>query len=198
MSHTIHHTEAIVLGNSPAQEASKFLFLLTKDFGLITAHVRAVREVSSKLRFSLQDVSYARIDLVLGKYGWKITSAEYIDHFHFLDESLGDHYAKTISHITVLLRRLIKGEERNEVLFERVLDGFMSLKKNQLTFAQLKSFEAVLVVQILHILGYWGEDPRYAELLVSPLSFPEILEHVEAKKSLVIQEINKSLRATQL
>lgn len=198
MSHTIHHTEAIVLGNSPTEEASKFLFLLTKDFGLITAHVRGIREITSKLRFSVQDFSYARVDLVLGKYGWKVTSAEHIMHFHFLDEVLGEYYAKTISHIALLLRRLIKGEEKNEALFSRVLDGCMSLKQNRLTHAQLKNFEAVLVVRILHTLGYWGEDPQYAALLVSPLSFPEILNEIEGKKSLVIQEINKSLKATQL
>ena len=113
MTHVKYHTEAIVLESAPFQEASKFLKLLTKDFGLIHASVRGVREVTSKLRYSLQDFSYARIDLVTTKHGWKIVSALQIENFCSVREDIKPEYVKMVTRIPQLLKRLVRGEEKS-------------------------------------------------------------------------------------
>ena len=73
--HHIHHTEAFVLGSSPKGEDSKLLRLYTRELGLVYAHAQAVRKLSSKLRFTLQDFSRASVDLVRGKEIWRVTTA---------------------------------------------------------------------------------------------------------------------------
>ncbi len=198
MTHVKYHTEAIVLGGTPSEEASKFLCLFTKDLGLIYAYARAVREISSKLRYSLQDFSHSHIDLVESVYGWKITSAQYITNFISVRDMLESDYMNVTTQISVLLQRLMKGEEKNETLFAHVRDGFTFLKQNHLTDSEIKNFEALLVMRILHDLGYWGEHKEHAYFLDDSFSIQSLLSKMEQKKSLVIREINKSLKATQL
>ena len=84
MTNVKYHTEAIVLCGLPSLEASKTLYLLTRDFGLIVAHARAVREHASKLRYGLQDLSHAYVDLVATNQGWKAVSAMPIQHYFAL------------------------------------------------------------------------------------------------------------------
>ncbi|MDP3726144.1 MAG: recombination protein O N-terminal domain-containing protein [bacterium] len=198
MTHIKYHTEAIVLGGVSSQEASKFLELLTRDFGLIYAYARGVREISSKLRYSLQDFSHSHIDLVESVYGWKITSAQYITNFISEQNAAELGHIKMATQIAVLLKRLMKGEEKNETLFTHVRDGFVFLKQNRLTDLELKNFEALLVMRILHDLGYWGEHKEHSYFLDDSSSFQILLPKMEQKKSLVIREINKSLKETQL
>lgn len=198
MTYIKYHTEAIVLGSVPSQEASKFLELLTKDFGLIHAYARGVREITSKLRYSLQDFSYSRVDLVLAKHGWKIVSALHIENLVSVREDTKPEYIKIVTHISHLLKKLVKGEEKNEALFAHIRDGFIFLKEKGLTDSELKNFEAIFVMRILHDLGYWGEHREHAFFLGNSFSLQDLLPKMEQKKSLIIREINKSLKATQL
>jgi len=67
-------TEAVVLGSRDAGEANKYYFLLTRELGLIHAFAQGVRELKSKLRYSLAELSYVKVSLVRGKEKWRLTS----------------------------------------------------------------------------------------------------------------------------
>jgi len=112
--YTIYHTEGIVLGGAPVGEASKILYIFTRDFGLVSAHTRSLRELKSKLRYGLQDFSYTHIDLIRGKGGWRVTSAIPIDNLSLAPIRID--YFELISRVFSLVRRLVKGEECNERL----------------------------------------------------------------------------------
>ena len=73
--HHIYHTEGIILESRNFDEAGKYYFIFTRDFGMILASAQGVRKISSKLRFVLQDFAYLKIDLVKGKDFWKVTNA---------------------------------------------------------------------------------------------------------------------------
>ena len=119
MTHVKYHTEGIVLKNSPSGESSSHVWLLTKDFGFIAGHAQSIRELASKLRYSLQDFSHAHVDVVYGRNGWKITSAVFIRNFARASHDGALPAGITaISNIRSLLMRLCRGEEKDDVLFE--------------------------------------------------------------------------------
>src|SRR3989344_5390571 len=149
----IYQTEGLVIEGRSLGEADRFLTVFTKDFGMIQAQAQGVRKISSKLRYSLRNFSYAEIDLVQGK-------------------------------------------EKNESLFEDILRGFSLLSNPKITIDEVNNTEFVLVLRILHRLGYWGEIDGMASLTTSPFNYL-LLNEVQPLRKKIISEINKSLKATQ-
>ena len=81
MHHHIYHTQGFVLSSRNVGEANKILTVFTRELGLIRATVQGIRLNKSKLKFSIQDLSFATIDFVKGKEVWRITSAKSITSF---------------------------------------------------------------------------------------------------------------------
>ncbi|MCE9517782.1 recombination protein O N-terminal domain-containing protein, partial [Candidatus Nomurabacteria bacterium] len=72
--HHIYHTKSFVIGSYNRGEANKILVLYTREMGLVRAVAQGIRLNKSKLRFGLQDFSYASVDLVRGRDIWRVTS----------------------------------------------------------------------------------------------------------------------------
>lgn len=198
MTHEKHHTEAIVLSGTSVEEANKIFYLLTKDFGLIVAHARSIRAMSSKLRYSLTDFSHIRADVVLGKTGWRLASAEAVSHFLYArDEKERDVIFSVLARISHLLRRLLKGEEKNECLFDDIVRGFFLLSSREVSIHEMETLEVILVMRILNHLGYWGEDAFLSPFLIGDINSARIQE-IRNEKSRAIIAINKALKETQL
>lgn len=163
MSHTVYHTEGIVLSSITTGESNRFLYILTKDLGLLGIVAQGVRELKSKLRYSLNTLSHTRIDLVRGREVWRATNTQSICSFSSLvnDEKKIALYARLSS----LLRRLMPGESAHERLFEEFLSGLGFLEREEVNEEELRSFEALLVLRILSELGYWGEAKKFEEFL---------------------------------
>lgn len=199
MTHIIYHTEAIVLGGSASEEGSKFLHLLTKDFGFIIAHARSVRAAKSKLRYSLQDFSYSHIDLVRAKSGWRITSAEYIkSFFQYSGKAAQGDTFRIIGRISNLLKRLLGGEEKNEILFEDVRNGFLFLSYEELSGEDAIAVEIILMMRILNHLGYWDKNSTHSLFQTDYIGDRELISNVKKQKIRAIKAINKALAETQL
>lgn len=161
MSHTIYHTEGIVLSSINTGESNRFLYILTKDMGLVPALAQGVRELKSKLRHSLNTLSHTHIDLVRGKEVWRATNTQSIRSFSSLvgDKDKIALYARLSS----LIRRLMPGESAHETLFEEFLSGLGFLERETLNAEELRSFETLAVLRILRELGYWGEAKKFEE-----------------------------------
>ena len=190
-----YRTEAFVFKKEDKFEADRNFSVFTKDFGMIQAQAQGVRKISSKLRYSLQNFSYAEIDLVQGKEVWRITNAK---KKPLLDQVITNYKVmKITNNIFNLLKRLCHGEEKNESLFEDILRGFFLLSNPKITIDEVNNTEFVLVLRILHRLGYWGEIDGMASLTTSPFNYL-LLNEVQPLRKKIISEINKSLKATQL
>lgn len=109
MSYAVYTTKAWILSSAPSGEASKTYHLYTESFGLVHARAQGVRKLDSKLRYSLDDFSFATVSLVRGKEFWRLTGSEKAE----LPEEGRLIRARVLS----LVRRLVHGEERNEALF---------------------------------------------------------------------------------
>lgn len=194
------------MGNKNYGEAGKYYFIFTRDLGMVYASAQGVRKMSSKLRFILQDFSHIKIDLVRGKDFWRITSASKADALPKIE--VGSKSFLIFNNIAQLLRRLLAGEDPNESLFLDLLEGLAILNKSETkeparnalpgnAGGDLHTIEAIIVLRVLHNLGYIGENEILQNLIRSPFEKDLIFE---AKKSRakILSEINKALKETHL
>lgn len=199
MSYHIYKTDALVIGGYGSRESSRLLYLLTRDFGLILVYVQSLRGVPSRLRYSLQDLSYASVDLVRGKSGWRLTSARGKESFaHVFTSPQTYRLAKSLARVTLLVRRLVKGEECNERLFTDITQAHRLVGNGSVAREYHDLFETLLVMKVLDALGYWGDDPRYRAFLTGQLDDPRLLEQLTPLKHDAIRTINTSLKETHL
>lgn len=197
MAHHIYQTDAFVLEARNVGEANKQYALLTKDLGLIFASAQSVREVVSKLRGNLQEFTYVHVALVKGKNGWKLTSAlsylNYFDLFRAEPQKL-----QVAGNVFKLLKRLLTGEEKNELLFSVLINSLTFLAEEKMKEKEIQNAECVLVLSILHTLGYVGERNEYKQFIQSPVWTKSLIEAMEPVRSQALAEINRGLKASHL
>lgn len=192
--HHIYHTEALILGSKSFGEAGKYHSLFTRDLGMIYASAQGIRKISSKLRFVLQDFSYVKIDLVRGKDFWRITSASKTNELENISKR--KETLEVFANISQLLKRLLAGEESNEVLFADLLNGLFVLEKSE-TIEEIRNIEAIVVLRMLSNLGYIGGSEVLKTFIKSPFEENLIFE-VGKSRAKILSEINKALRESHL
>ena len=197
MAHRIYTTEGFVIGSTDVGEANRYLHIFTKDLGLIRAVARSVREEKSKLRYSLQDYSYARLSLVRGKDIWRVTGAGALYNMYYLFQ---DERGKLVllAHIGSLLRRLLQGEEKNEALYHVLLGGVSFLAREKLGAKEIRNVECILVFRILYTLGYVSKESMLGEYLLSPELDRNLLQDASPHRRRIVSIINESLEASHL
>jgi len=161
---------------------------------MIYASAQGVRKMSSKLRFVLQDFSYVKLDLVRGKDFWRLTSASKTNKLENISKK--PEALKVFVNVSSLLKRLLAGEDANQVLFADLLNGFSILEKYE-TESDLRNIEAIMVLRILHNLGYIGDNEALKNLVKSPFE-AELVLKVSENRAKILSEINKALQETHL
>lgn len=195
--HHLYHTPGFVLKSTPYGEANRYYKIFTQDLGLVNASAQGVRRSHSKLRPGLLDFSFSRITLVRGKSLWRITSVVSESNVW---AALAEKKAVRLmfGRVFALLLRLLHGEEKNELLFEHLHSAYEFSRQCPKPEAFLPEFEYVLVLRVLHALGYVGAAPSIGNLVYSPYWSEEILHQVSRVKQEALSEINRSLQASQL
>lgn len=196
MSHTIYHTEGIVLTSINIGESNRFLFILTKDLGLLGVVAQGIRELKSKLRYSLNTLSHTYIDLVRGKEVWRVTNTQSLHSFTSLVNS--KEKIALYARLASLLRRLMPGESPHEKLYEEFLSGLVFLEQESLNSEQLRSLEALIVLRVLNELGYWGETKKFDEFLNDVTWNREGLERFSRIRMEANKYINNALKESHL
>jgi len=200
MSHHIYHTRGIVIEARSVKEANKTYWIFTRDLGMVLASAQGVRLSTSKLRFSLQPLSVAEISLVRGRVGWRVVNAREISNIYWRIKDMPQSVAMS-SRVLRLVRRLVTGEEKNEVLFERLSAGLMYLADGvggkQLTTKQVMNLEFILLLQVLYTLGYFAPPTELLWCIDDHLS-SEMIENMTAFSREAISHINSSIKETQL
>jgi DNA repair protein RecO len=201
MSHHIYTTEGFVLSATPFGEANLFVCVLTRDLGLVSATVRSVRELKSKLRYGLQEFCLSSVSLVRGRHEWKITSA--VPEFNLWHACAERPDAFRIcAQAFSLVRKLVVGEEKNEALFEIIRDGLHFLetetRSHDFSSEQLRSFECILMLRIVHNLGYLKPDPALMAFITEQTWSADLLATLAPIQKKAIQAINDAIRESQL
>jgi len=171
------------------------LTVYTREMGLVRAMVQGVRLGKSKLRFALQDFSYANVDFVRGKDIWRVTSAKNITSFPYARNS--GRSLLMIARVSSLLERLCDGEESNEKIFDDFVQALYLLDDTKVLDQSREALELHLVLRIMNSLGYIGDSSMLAEYLGGELDFVKTELLLKEKQS-ILSHINKALNESQL
>lgn len=191
--HHIYETKSFILGFQASGEADKRFSLYTENFGLVFATAQGVREIKSKLRYSLQPYSFSVINLVKGRTGWRITNARLEKTFF----SRSDRQRTLIvARIFALLKRMLHGEEPNSKLFEVLSEGLQYLSASQ--NPALPEVELVFVLRILYSLGYVGSSPSWGKSFTTDPWGEELLFAAKSARKSLLSSVNESLKASHL
>jgi len=198
MAHRIYTTEGFVLSSSNSGEANKYFRVFTSGMGLITALASGIRYEHSKLRFHLQDYAHAQLSLVRGKEVWRIVGASQINNMYYQSFYADKKKLLLYSRINLLLKRLLHGEEKNGSLYDVLSEGFYFLTHNNMDKSLLYDFECILVLRILHVLGYVSEDESEFRRFQSSAFDKDILQYAASQRKYLVAAINESLKVSQL
>jgi len=156
MAYSVYTTEGIILAKKDFGEAERFYYIFTEEFGMIKAVARGVRYLKSKLRTNLDLYSYNNFSLITVKDGWKITDATEIARIK-KPEAL-----KVFARLANFLTRMIKGEERNDFIWQELKNLFLT--------GLVTGGEIDFVAKILHNLGYMAEIPQDRKNLITAIN----------------------------
>lgn len=197
MFYHTYTTDAFILGSRPSGEGSKYVYLFTKELGLLGAHAQGSREIKSKLRYALDDLSYSKISLVKGKNSWKLTNAMPNKNF-FAQFSLERSKLLLCANALALIKKLVAGEEKNTKLFEILQQGFAFLEQNNLSEEDIHNAEAIFMLRILNNLGYFGASKTLENFALTDFWNQTLLAEMSRERKNAIFAINKSLEASHL
>lgn len=195
MSYHLYQTTGLILGHYYSGEADRLLQIFTRQFGLITALARGVREIRSKLRPNLQDFSVSELGLIRGRELWRVVSAERLSPL-----AVSGQRRLAAARIFSLLRRLIRGEERHDTLYDDLHQAliFLAGRSDHFHDAWLADYELAVVARVLHHLGYLAPSVGTTAIF-PPHDFSRLFnESFSWPRAELIRSINQSLAASQL
>ncbi|QQR64822.1 recombination protein O N-terminal domain-containing protein [Candidatus Kaiserbacteria bacterium] len=163
MAYKTYITEALVCESIDSQTSDRSFLLFTREAGMVYAHAQSVREERSKHRYSLQECAHARVTLVRGKAGWRVTGAEPLHNFYSLAHTR--EARAFVRNIVLLIRRIMQGETAHEKVFDEVVYACMHLEQHIPS-----KLECILSLRILHALGYIASEASIGAYLDSPFA----------------------------
>jgi len=209
--HQIYTTPGFIIDSRTQGEAGRYLAIFTRDLGLVWAMAQGIRLEKSKLRGYTNEYSFGTFSFVRGKEVWRLTSAEGIQYAETLgskrnigkvkDESddLIINQTQFWARIALLLRRLLHGEEANPALFDALISCYTFLNAQKKSFTpNIDAVESLLVIRIMHTLGYIGDDKDIHQFVFSNDFESALIDFVKQKRVVINQHINKALKESHL
>jgi len=197
MSYTKYKTKGIVLGGTNIGEGSRSYNIFTQDFGLIHVRAQGIRELKSKLKYSLQNLFLVDLYLVRGKSGWHITESYKIKSITEPFKK-NNHKLKASVRVLFFLKRVLGQEDNNKNLFDIINKGFYFMESENFSEDDVLDIESLIVLRILNNLGYVDDREVFKSLLVDAEYNNDVIMKVRKIKSIIIKEINQSIRASDL
>jgi DNA repair protein RecO (recombination protein O) len=127
-----YRTLGFVFKKEDRAEADQIFKIFTRDFGKIEVLGKGIRKISSKLRSQIDIFYLSEIEFIQGKIYKRLTDALLIEKFKNLRRSF-----KRLSiayQISEVLDGLIKGEEKDERIWNLILETFKNLDDPSLQF----------------------------------------------------------------
>lgn len=158
MSYKTYITEALVVKAEDSNTADRSFLLFTREAGMLYASAKSVRKEESKHRYALQECSHAKVTLVRGKSGWRVTGAEPLRNFYTSAQTRETR--SFLRNAILLLRRVMHGDTPHPEIFDDVISACEHGDEHD-----HRKLEAVLALRVLHTLGYVAPEASYGHLL---------------------------------
>jgi DNA repair protein RecO (recombination protein O) len=195
MSHHIYNTKAFIINNFPSGEADSIIVMYTEEFGLISAIAKGLRDMKSKLRYSLQELSYGTVALVRGREFWRVTNAA--TEISLFNKALAPSFRNTLASTLTFVKRFSPGEDRNNDIFESLkqISSFLFRFQKDISAEDASIVVLVTELRIMYSLGYIKNISTSKNILTESYTLENIKSwnlEVEAIKRMINEAVNIS------
>jgi len=128
MQYETQKTKAVVLREVPVGEADKFFELFSENFGKIIVLGKGIRKIKAKLKGGLQIPNFISLEFVKGRNFYIATEAKPLEEFKENWSSLKKYRASL--YICWLLSKTLQPEERDEKIWELLIDSLFIIKND--------------------------------------------------------------------
>lgn len=195
MAHEIYQTEGVILDRRNFGEAEKLYIVLTEKFGKITAIAQGVRNIKSKLKFSLEPLSFVKLALVATGESWRIVDAEKIKSLNIIKSN--QEKLLMYTRLIRLINRMLQGQEKNQILWNQFLADIVFLESEVLSKKELPIFEALSALRILHNLGYIDKVELSTFINGAGIN-SGMLQEADKMRPKIIFAINEAIKSSHL
>ncbi|MBZ9578472.1 DNA repair protein RecO [Patescibacteria group bacterium] len=152
----IHYrTKGFIFEKIDFREADRIFTIFTEDFGKLEILAKAIRKIKSKLRGGIELFYLTNVEFVQGKTYKTLTDASLIENFPNLRKDL--KRLKIAYEISEILDDLIKGEEKDEKVWDLLKETFQGLNNLLLSIKECWLIYYYFFWNFLSILGYQPE-----------------------------------------
>jgi len=124
-------TEAIILKSADANEVDRILTIYSQELGKINISAKGVKKLESKLRYSIEPISWIQMILVEGKNILILKDAVIKDQFLKIKRDW--EKIKIAKKLVDLIDEAIVGEECDKEIWKLVSMTFKSLNENKIS-----------------------------------------------------------------
>ncbi|HEY4476792.1 MAG TPA: recombination protein O N-terminal domain-containing protein [Candidatus Paceibacterota bacterium] len=200
MPHYLYRTEGFIVASRPTGEGSRVLDLVTERLGRLPVLAQGSRELRSKLRYQLSDLSFINATLVRGREIWRLVGVEPIIGLDSARLLAASSCRVLLARLALLLRRLLVTNELSAEpqIYAEVRAAVNFLTRHDLSAVEREQYEVAAVWRLLAKLGY-GRRTTTLEKILSPENWNHDLLAVTAIcQSEAVASINEALYHSQL
>jgi len=152
---TRYKTLAFVFKKNNVNEADRNFSVFTESFGRLDIFAKAIRKNASKLRSGMDVFFVSEIEFVQGKIKKTLTDAVVVKKFSNIPQDIRKF--KIANEIGETLDNFIKGEEKDERIFDLLTESFSNLNDKNLKSDRYLLVYYYFLWNILSLLGYCPE-----------------------------------------
>jgi len=157
---TRYKTQGFVFKKNDINESDRFYSVFTNDFGRLDIFAKAIRKNASKLKSGIDIFYISDIEFIQGKNKKTLTDAITIQKFNNIWQDVEKF--KIANRMGEILDSFIKGEERDENLFNLLNEVFNKLNDNNLDNKKYLLIYYYFLWNIFSLLGYSSEVQKCA------------------------------------
>lgn len=158
-----YRTEGFVFKKEDWLEADRVFSVFTRDLGRVEIFAKAIRKIASKLKGGIEIFSLSDIEFIQGRNKKTLTDAVYLEKFRGIDSS--PEKMKVSYGITTVLDNFIKGEQKDENIFNLLNEVFSKLNNYQLINKNYSLMYYYFFWNLVSLLGYGPEFLKCAACL---------------------------------
>lgn len=149
----IHYrTNGVMIKKKDLGEADQLFTIYTKDFGKLEILGKAIRKITSKLRSGADIFYLSDIEFIQGKTHKTLTDAVLIEKFENVRKDLGK--LKITYKIADIFNGLVKGQEKDETLWNLLKETFQRLNTCSLSTVNCSLIYYYFLWNLVSLLGY--------------------------------------------
>ncbi|MBU3922762.1 DNA repair protein RecO [Patescibacteria group bacterium] len=138
-------TKAIILFKKSSNEYDNVISIYSEELGKIFISAKGTKKIESKLRYSIEPISFVQLILVEGKNFLILKDAFLLDQFLNIKKDL--EKLKKANQLNDLINNAFPEQEKDEGVWKLILKTFKDLDKKVIN---IKEFEKDLI----QLLGY--------------------------------------------